>query len=52
MRNVIQWTWILLTWWKWARCWACNRRVWGVYERNSSIYLLCGRHDCPMTDEE
>lgn len=42
--------WMRLTWWRWARCWACGRRVWGAY-RCGTVDLLCDRDDCPMSVE-
>jgi hypothetical protein len=48
---VIDWIVMRLTWWRWAPCWACGRRVWGAYRDGATsrgVHLLCDRADCPM----
>ncbi len=46
----MEWLWLRLMWRRWAKCWACGRRVWGAYA-GGDLHLLCDRADCPMAPE-
>ena len=50
----VDWLWTRLTWWRWQRCWACGRRIWGVLPaaKNGGWSYLCARWDCSSTDRE
>ena len=47
---MMEWIVMRLTWWRWAKCWACGRRVWGAY-RDGTLDVLCASRRCPMAEE-
>jgi hypothetical protein len=46
----MDWLLMRLTWWRWERCCACGRRVWGAY-RGGTLAVVCDRADCPANEE-